>query len=174
MGRATVNGISIAFDDMGRGPRVVVLLHGHPLDRSMWHRQIEMIEQAGWRIIVPDLRGYGESSAAGDRTTLEQFARDTSALLDVLGIGNVVLGGLSMGGQIVMEFCRLYPGRLHGIVLAATFPRAETEEGKRNRNRTADRLLREGMSPYARRCFRRWSRPTISRFCRTWPSTCWR
>src|SRR5262249_29712603 len=62
---------------------------------------------------------------------------------------NVVIGGLSMGGQIVMEFCRLFPQRVRGILLAATFPQAETEEGKRNRALMAERLLREGMSGYA-------------------------
>ncbi len=54
-----------------------------------------------------------------------------------------------MGGQIVMEFCRLYPERVRGVLLAATFPRAEKEEGKRNRAKMADRLLREGMETYA-------------------------
>jgi pimeloyl-ACP methyl ester carboxylesterase len=61
----------------------------------------------------------------------------------------MVIGGLSMGGQIVMEFCRSYPERLRGVVLAATFPQAETDAGRRNRNAMADRLLGEGMEPYA-------------------------
>lgn len=105
--------------------------------------------QSGWRVIAPDLRGYGESSVVPGKTTLDLFAHDIAALLDQLNIREVVIGGLSMGGQIVMEFCRLYPERVRGILLAATFPRAETEEGKRNRAIMADRLLREGMERYA-------------------------
>jgi pimeloyl-ACP methyl ester carboxylesterase len=73
------------------------------------------------------------------------FAHDIAGLLDQLNIQEIVIGGLSMGGQIVMEFCRLYPERVRGILLAATSPKAETEEGKRNRAKMADRLLREGM-----------------------------
>jgi 3-oxoadipate enol-lactonase len=146
---ASVNGVTIAFDQAGRGHDAVVLVHGHPFDRSMWRPQIEAIANAGWRVIVPDLRGYGESSVVEGVTTLGDFARDIAALLDSLGIDRAVLGGLSMGGQIVMEFCRLYPERLKGIVLAATFPRAETADGKRSRHAMADRLLREGMDGYA-------------------------
>ena len=54
-----------------------------------------------------------------------------------------------MGGQIVMEFYRLFPERVTGLVFADTFPRAETDEGKAVRAAMADRLLREGMSGYA-------------------------
>jgi pimeloyl-ACP methyl ester carboxylesterase len=107
------------------------------------------IGSASWRVIVPDLRGYGQSSVVPGKATLDIFARDIAGLLDYLKIGEVVIGGLSMGGQIVMEFCRLYPERARGILLAATFPKAETEEGKKNRATMADRLLREGMEPYA-------------------------
>jgi pimeloyl-ACP methyl ester carboxylesterase len=102
-----------------------------------------------WRAIVPDLRGYGESTVVSGKTTLDIFASDIAGLLDKLGIQDVVICGLSMGGQIVMEFCRLYPERVRGILLAATFCRAETEEGRRQRAAMADRLLKEGMEPYA-------------------------
>jgi pimeloyl-ACP methyl ester carboxylesterase len=149
MGAASINGITIGYDDTGAGENALLLVHGHPFDRSMWRPQIEEISRQGWRVIAPDLRGYGESSVVPGKTTLDVFARDIAALLDRLNIRNVVIGGLSMGGQIAMEFCRLYPGRVRGVLLAATFPKAETEEGKRNRAIMADRLLREGMEPYA-------------------------
>jgi pimeloyl-ACP methyl ester carboxylesterase len=98
---------------------------------------------------VPDLRGYGESTVVSGKTTLDVFAEDIAALLDQLDIKRVVIGGLSMGGQIVMEFCRQYPERVRGVLLAATLCRAETQEGKQLRVAMADRLLREGMGPYA-------------------------
>jgi pimeloyl-ACP methyl ester carboxylesterase len=60
-----------------------------------------------------------------------------------------VLGGLSMGGQIVMEFYRMFPERVRGLMLADTFAQAETEEGRKARYDMADRLLREGMGGYA-------------------------
>jgi pimeloyl-ACP methyl ester carboxylesterase len=197
-----VNGITVAYDDVGEGDNVLVLVHGHPFDRTMWRPQVEHFNRPrtrrprsrlesgsssanvvgterereansivvpprtfededddeyeddglplrAWRAIVPDLRGYGESTVVPGKTTLDIFASDIAGLLDKLGIQNVVIGGLSMGGQIAMEFCRLYPERVRGILLAATFCRAETEEGRRQRAAMADRLLKEGMDSYA-------------------------
>jgi 3-oxoadipate enol-lactonase len=188
-----VNGITIAYEDVGEGDNVLVLVHGHPFNRTMWQPQMDWIrgfnrprarararsevadslsgskgpghgigikpsthsnfeheheEDPVWRAVVPDLRGYGESTVVPGKTTLDIFASDIAGLLDGLGIQEVVIGGLSMGGQIVMEFCRLYPERVRGILLAATFCRAETEEGRRQRAFMADRLLKEGMQPY--------------------------
>ncbi len=60
-----------------------------------------------------------------------------------------MLGGLSMGGQIVLECQRLFGQRIRGLILADTFAQAETPRGRVNRNDMADRLLREGMSGYA-------------------------
>ncbi|CEJ10522.1 3-oxoadipate enol-lactonase 2 [bacterium YEK0313] len=146
---ATLEGLSFAYDDVGGGPDVLLLVHGHPFDRSMWTPQLAALESSGWRVVAPDLRGYGASGMAGDKTTLDIFAHDLAALLDHLGIASAVIGGLSMGGQIVMEFCRLFPQRVRGLILAATFPQAETPAGRIARNAAADRLLAEGMGPYA-------------------------
>lgn len=185
---ASINGITIGYDDAGTGENVLVLVHGHPFDRSMWRPQVggisrqadfakastvanamadkssardaktprlrvtderERFEWPSWRVIAPDLRGYGESSVIPGKTTLDVFAHDIAALLDQLHIREVVMGGLSMGGQIVMEFCQLYSERVRGVLLAATSPKAETEEGKRHRAKMAERLVREGMEPYA-------------------------
>jgi 3-oxoadipate enol-lactonase len=153
MTTAFINGITIGFDAVGKADDTLLLVHGHPFNRSMWRPQVDAVSEAGWRVVAPDLRGYGESDVVPGTTQLSVFAADLAALLDHLGIDGVVIGGLSMGGQIVMEFARLYPNRVRGILLAATFPQAETEEGKQKRNAMADRLLREGMRGYAREVF---------------------
>lgn len=145
MPMASANGVRLAYDDAGSGQETLVLIHGHPFDRTMWAPQMDL----GCRVIAPDLRGYGQSEIVPGKVTLDVFARDIAALLDGLRIRRAVLGGLSMGGQIVMEICRLFPERVRGVLLAATFPHAETPEGKKQRNAMADRLLREGMDPYA-------------------------
>jgi pimeloyl-ACP methyl ester carboxylesterase len=136
---------SLDYDDVGTGA-ALVLIHGHPFDRSMWRPQLE---RPGWRVIAPDLRGYGQSPVVPGTTTLEAHARDIAALLDRLGLDRVVLGGLSMGGQIVMEFHRLFPDRIRGLLLAATFATLDTDAAKAARYEAADRLLREGMAGYA-------------------------
>jgi pimeloyl-ACP methyl ester carboxylesterase len=148
MSSFSIDGIAIGYDEEGSG-EPLVLVHGHPFDRSMWRPQIEHFDRSGWRVIAPDLRGYGESTVVPGKTPLGTFARDIAALLDHLEVDGVVLGGVSMGGQIVMEFHRLFPHRIRALVLADTSPQAETEAGKRLRNETADRLLREGMGSFA-------------------------
>ncbi|GLW33275.1 alpha/beta hydrolase [Actinoplanes regularis] len=146
---AEVNGITVSYDDAGSGP-AFVLVHGHPFDRSMWWPQLTALTAHGYRVITADLRGYGRSTVVPGLTTLETFARDTFALIDHLRIEEeVVLGGLSMGGQIVMECYRLFSERIAGLLLADTFPQGETPEGHANRNQAADRLLAEGMGWYA-------------------------
>jgi pimeloyl-ACP methyl ester carboxylesterase len=149
MSTASVNDITIGYDDEGTGDDVLVLVHGHPFDRSMWRPQVEHFSAAGWRVIAADLRGYGESTVVPGVTPLSVFASDVAALATHLGVEKFVLGGLSMGGQIVLDFARQFPHRLRGLILADTFAQAETPEGRRNRNDMADRLLREGMSGYA-------------------------
>ena len=149
MRKARVNGIQLEFDEAGVGPGTLLLIHGHPFDRSMWRPQIEWAAHRDWRVIAPDLRGYGASGPAGEKTTLDVFALDLLALLDHLKIERAVIAGLSMGGQIAMEFCRSHPDRVEGLILAATFPQAETDDGKRQRYASAERLLIEGMASYA-------------------------
>ncbi|MFD5078806.1 alpha/beta fold hydrolase [Streptomyces sp. NPDC058371] len=140
----------LAYEDKGtEASRVpLVLIHGHPFDRTMWVPQIAAFSPAR-RVIAPDLRGYGASPVVPGSTPLAAFAEDIAGLLDGLGVGEFVLGGLSMGGQIVMECYRQFPDRIRGLVLADTFPAAETPEGRKARNDMADRLLREGMRGYA-------------------------
>lgn len=149
MSKVPVNGLELAFDEAGSGRRALLLIHGHPFDRTMWRPQLEWAAHLGWRVIAPDLRGYGASGPAGAKTTLDVFAQDLLALLDHLGIERAVVAGLSMGGQIAMELCRMRPERVRGLILAATFPRPETASGKAQRAATAERLLREGMDAYA-------------------------
>ena len=148
---ASLTGVELAYEEIGGGGHVLLLIHGHPFDHTMWRPQLEPIARLGWRLIVPDLRGYGASAggAVGEKATLELFARDLIALLDHLRIDQAAVAGLSMGGQIAMEICRLAPTRVRGIVLAATFPRADTALGKQQRIATAERLISEGMSAYA-------------------------
>ncbi|MEW2396929.1 alpha/beta fold hydrolase [Streptomyces sp. NPDC046862] len=144
----SLDGVTLGYEDEGHGDPLV-LVHGHPFDRTMWRPQAEHFSRTGWRVITPDLRGYGESTVVPGKTMLETFARDIAGLLDHLGLDRVVLGGLSMGGQIVMEFHRLFPDRVRGLLLADTFAAAETEEGRNARYEMAERLLREGMTGYA-------------------------
>ncbi|GAA0578620.1 alpha/beta fold hydrolase [Streptomyces crystallinus] len=135
------------YTDRGTGD-ALFLVHGHPFDRTMWDPQTEEFARTH-RVVAPDLRGYGSAPVTPGTTLLSDFAEDVRALADRLGVERFALGGLSMGGQIVMECYRLFPERISALVLADTFPAAETPDGRTARRATADRLVREGMKPYA-------------------------
>ena len=100
-----VNGIELATLDRGSGPPVL-LVHGFPLDHTMWDAQVEALSEQ-YRVIAPDLRGFGRSGVTEGKVTMEQFADDLAGLLDGLEVaGPVVFCGLSMGGYVAWEFWR--------------------------------------------------------------------
>src|SRR5262245_19336866 len=119
MATARLDGITVGYDDEGPGPAdggrtPLLLVHGHPFDRTMWAPQLARF--AGERrVVAPDLRGYGATGVVPGTTPFEVFAGQLAALLDLLGVERVVAAGLSMGGQIVMEFRRLFPERVAGL-----------------------------------------------------------
>ncbi|HEV3470879.1 MAG TPA: alpha/beta fold hydrolase [Pyrinomonadaceae bacterium] len=145
--RINVRGIEIAYEEAGRG-EPVVLLHGFPFNRTLWREQAAALAER-FRVITPDLRGHGESSVAEGPATMEEMAEDVAALLDALGVGRAVVGGLSMGGYVTLAFCRRFPERVRALVLADTRPQGDTEDGRRAREETARRALEEGMEPIA-------------------------
>lgn len=148
--KTVVNGVSIHYDDQGPSDGIpVVLVHGHPFDRTLWAPQVTALTAAGYRVVTPDLRGYGASEVVPGKTLLSDFADDIAALLDTIGLEQVVIGGVSMGGQITMEFQRTRPHRVLGLVLSDTSAEAETDEGKAYRVALADRIVAEGMGGYA-------------------------
>ena len=143
MSSLRVRGIEMAYDDVGSGP-AVVLLHGFPFNRSMWREQTAALS-ASYRVITPDLRGQGETTATGEAATMDEMARDVAALMDELNIRRAIVGGLSMGGYVALAFCRRFPLRVRALVLADTRPQADTEEARRNREQQARKALEEGM-----------------------------
>ncbi|MBT2481705.1 alpha/beta fold hydrolase [Streptomyces sp. ISL-94] len=144
------NGVNLFFDDLGpRRGTPVILIHGHPFNRTMWAPQTAALTSAGYRVITPDLRGYGESPVVPGKALLADLADDIAALLARLGLERVVVGGVSMGGQIAMEMRLRHPGVVRALVLSDTSPVPETEEGQKFRRELAERLLSEGMRPYA-------------------------
>lgn len=149
MKMARLNGVDIAYEDTGVSEDVLLFVHGHPFDRTMWNPQSNHFSRNGWRVLAPDLRGYGLSGTARGQTKLETFSDDLIALLDHLAIEKAVIIGLSMGGQIAMEVARAHAARLRGLVLTATFSRSETEDGRRARYAMAERLESEGMQAHA-------------------------
>ena len=146
---AEINGVTIAYTERGAGP-ALLLLHGHAYDRSMWARQIEVFAGRGWRVVAPDLRGFGESGVTEGIVYTEEFADDVAGLLDHLGLRDAVVVGFSMAGQISMELLHRHPGRVRALVVVDTVPEAEDPAGRRRRHVTADGILTGGMEAFGR------------------------
>jgi pimeloyl-ACP methyl ester carboxylesterase len=142
-----VRDIEMAYDEVGRGP-AVVLLHGFPFNRSMWAEQTEALADH-YRVITPDLRGMGETSGGDGPATMDEMAHDVAALMDKLGIERAVVVGLSMGGYVTLAFYRRHRLRARALVLADTRPGADTDEARRTREEQAQKILAEGTAAIA-------------------------
>lgn len=156
--------------DAATGP-AVVLLHGYPFDNSMWREQIGFLSAQGYRVVAPDLPGFGkavaqtsvgEHSAPSHRlksvplnqadreiTSMADMARDVAALMDKLAIVDATICGLSMGGYVAFEFVHLFPARVRGLVLADTRAPADNEQEKLARAQQAEQMLTKRMAEIA-------------------------
>lgn len=136
----------LVYDDKGEG-RVIVFVHGQPFNRSMWQYQ-QGLAGEGYRLIIPDLRGYGESGIPEKITLLDEIALDIIDLLEVLHIKKAIFAGLSMGGQILFDLYRLAPQLFEGMVVCDTTARPETEQSYTERLDLCRKMLGEGMKQY--------------------------
>ncbi|MEZ2443285.1 alpha/beta fold hydrolase [Chitinophaga sp. RCC_12] len=141
-----VRGINIVYDDYGSG-ETIVFIHGQPFNRSMWDQQVAVFKN-GYRLIVPDLRGYGESDMPSGMTLLDEVALDIIHLLEALQIRKATFVGLSMGGQVLFELYRLAPHLCHALVLADTDAKAESVQSYQARLQLSQDLLAKGMQFY--------------------------
>ena len=142
-----INDIDLAYTDIGAGP-AVVLIHGYPFNRSLWTEQAEALHPKH-RVIIPDLRGFGDSDSSEGTATMSRMAEDVAELMDHLEIEQAIIGGLSMGGYVALAFARQIPARVRALVLADTRAQADTEEGKQTRFQQAEKALSEGMAGIA-------------------------
>ena len=117
---AEINGAVLAYDDAGRGA-AVVLLHAGIADRSMWDAQVDHFSSR-YRVVRPDLRGYGDSSLSN-----APFAHvaDVLGLLDLLRVEEATLVGVSMGGEVALDFALAHPARVARLVLVSTLAAME-------------------------------------------------
>ena len=143
MATTTIRGIQLAYDDLGQG-QPLVFIHGHPFNRSMWDRQVDHFQDR-YRLILPDLRGYGETPVITPRTMLDEMALDIIHLLDGLGIDKAIFCGLSMGGQILFDLYRLFPQKVQALIIVDSDVRGETKESRQQRLAKAEDILQKGM-----------------------------
>ncbi|MDP2995071.1 MAG: alpha/beta hydrolase [Anaerolineales bacterium] len=145
--KTTVNGLELAYERRGRGTPLV-LIHGYPLDHTIWNPVVPLLE-ADFDLILPDLRGFGQSSAVRTRYLLTDMAADIAALLDFLKIKTATIAGHSMGGYVALAFARCYPSRVRGLGLVASQAIADPPDRKAVRYQMADRVEANGVGEVA-------------------------
>lgn len=136
---------------------MLVLLHAYPLDSRMWEEVIAHLheERPDLPILTIDAPGFGDSPGGeeiakemgrSEEPALETVAAALEATLEHLGVDDVVLAGLSLGGYVALAYAEEYPGRIRGIGLLDTRAEADEEPARKVRLSTAVRVLAEGTS----------------------------
>jgi pimeloyl-ACP methyl ester carboxylesterase len=132
-----------------RPPRAAVFLHAFPLQASMWEPTLGAVPD-GWRAIAPDLRGFGESSLPdGNQHRMSDFTGDVIDLLDRLDVRQAAVIGCSMGGYVLFEMLKSAPQYVSAVALVSTRAGADSEEGKKNREKMIEQVDREGVDAIA-------------------------
>jgi non-heme chloroperoxidase len=96
-------GVRVFVQDWGKG-RTIMLLHGWPLSSQMFEYQTMVLPGLGFRIVAPDMRGFGMSDKPWDGNDYDVWARDVRKVIDALGLNDVTLAGFSIGGAIAMHY----------------------------------------------------------------------
>ncbi len=113
----------IYYEDLGRGRRPVVLIHGWPLSGRMWEGQVNALLDAGYRCVTYDRRGFGNSGRPGGGFDYDTFSSDLRDVVTALDLQNAVLVGFSMGGGEVARYLGRYgDDRVSKAVFVAAVP----------------------------------------------------
>ena len=143
MDKMKINNLELAYVRRGKGTPLV-LLHGFPLDHHLWDDIAPLLEDR-FDLILPDLRGFGESTTVDAPYSMDDYASDIAGLLDQLGIQKAVIAGHSMGGYVALAFARLYPERVSGLALISSQVLADPPDRKEGRYKSAADVAEKGI-----------------------------
>lgn len=136
----------IVYRALGEGPPVV-LLHPFPVNHEFWLPVAEALATR-YRLILPDLRGHGDSGAGEGPATMDKLAADIARVMDDADIGRAPLIGVSIGGYALFEFWRRQRGRATALGLCNTKAPADSAEARSARLQAASDVLERGTEPF--------------------------
>ncbi len=125
------DGDKLFYETMGSGP-TVMLLHPTPVDHRFWLSVADVLAPR-YRLILPDLRGHGQSEAGDGPITVEKLGADAVRLLDHLGIYRAMFAGCSIGGYTLYEIWRTIPSRVEALAFCCSKPQADDEAARAKR-----------------------------------------
>src|SRR6266705_1693110 len=137
---------AIFYDVAGSG-LPVILLHPTPADHEFF-LPVSQLLVSRYRLIMPDLRGHGESSLGNGPATMQKHALDVARVMDDAEVDRAPLLGVSIGGRVIFEFWRRFRERVTALVLCNTEARADSPEARANRLRNSEDVLRRGTEPF--------------------------
>ncbi|MBP1931427.1 alpha/beta fold hydrolase [Ammoniphilus resinae] len=141
-------GRKLSYQEQGDG-NPIVLLHGFCCSSDSWKEVIPLLSQK-YRVIAPDLRGYGVSqhTSVHAAISMEEMAEDIQNLLDALEIDKVDIFGHSMGGYVSLAFAEKYPDRLKSLSLIHSTALSDTDKGKEARLQSINTIEEKGMGTF--------------------------
>ena len=140
---------AVSYTDQGReNAPTIIFVHGFPLDKSMWKKQVEALE-TNYRVITYDIRGHGNSESGDVDFSIDLFAEDLLCLMDTLKINKAAICGLSMGGYIALNAILNHPQRFSALILCDTNCFADSPEARENRMKTIGSLRESSVEKYA-------------------------
>ena len=143
------DGVNIYYEVHGEGPPLI-LTHGYSSTSAMWQGQIAPLSQRH-KLVLWDMRGHGQSDYPPDPNAYSEAltVADMAALLEEVGAGSAIVGGLSLGGYMSLAFYRACPARVRALLIIDTGPGFKKDEAREAWNRraldTAGRLERDGL-----------------------------
>jgi 3-oxoadipate enol-lactonase len=136
----------IAYRVVGEGPPVV-LLHPFPVNHEFWMPVAQALATR-YRVILPDMRGHGDSGVGEGPATVEKHASDIARVIDAADVGRAPLVGVSIGGYALFEFWRRHRGRVAALGLCNTKATADSAEARAGRLAAANDVLERGTEPF--------------------------
>jgi len=146
MPQITSDDADIFFEVLGSGPPVV-LLHPFPANRDLWKPAAQALVSR-YRVILPDLRGHGDSGIGEGPASMEKHAADIARVLDHEEVQRAVFVGVSIGGYVLFEFWRKYRARVEALVLCNTKAQADNPEARTARLQAAADVMERGTEPF--------------------------
>jgi len=136
----------ISYRALGDGPPVI-LLHPFPVNHEFWLPVAEALSTR-YRIVLPDLRGHGDSGSGDGPATMDKHAADIARVMDDAEIGRAPLVGVSLGGYALFEFWRRHRGRVAALGLCNTKAPADGTEARNARLQAANDVIERGTEPF--------------------------